>query len=37
MARKQGFDLFVAGKTGSYKSINRHLVLNMFELPAYLM
>jgi hypothetical protein len=37
MARKQDFDLFLAGKTASFKGINRHLVLTMFEFPACLM
>jgi len=38
MARKLDFDLFVAGKTGTFKGINWHWVLTMFELfSAYLM
>ena len=37
MVRKQDFDMFVAGKTASFKGIDRHLVLTVFEFPAYLM
>jgi len=36
MARKQDFALFVAGRPGSFKGINKHLVVTMFDFPAYL-
>jgi len=36
MARKKDFALFVAGKPRSFKGINKHLVITMFDFPAYL-
>ena len=35
MARKQDFDLFVAGKPGSFKGINKHLVVTMISQHTY--